>query len=74
VEVDVDVDVDVEVEVDPCLALEGDALSGPVFWACVAGAYINIAITSAAASAATTAIKPPLPNPFSAALKFYPPC
>jgi hypothetical protein len=74
VEVDVDVDVDVEVDVEVDFCLNCDALFGPVFWACVAGAYIKIATTSATASAATAAIRPPLPNPFSAALKSYPPC
>jgi hypothetical protein len=62
------VEVDVEVDVD----LVCDALIGPEFWACVAGAYINIATTSAAASAAATAIRPPLPNPFIAALIYQP--
>jgi hypothetical protein len=46
----------------------------PCAW--VAGAYINMAATmatSAAAIAAITAIKPPLPNPFIAALMYHPP-
>jgi hypothetical protein len=44
-----------------------------VCWAVAEGPTINTTAASARASAAITAIRPPLPNPFIAALMYHPP-